>query len=188
MPTNYIVIKERRKTDEDYAERLRKYGRDYREKNIDSERNRNREYAAKKRSESKEAYNEYMRQWTRKNKEKINAARRERRKNDPEFAKKERERAKLKTAEYRKNKSLKIKYKISLDDFNKMREEQNFSCAICGSHEENCGKHKLVVDHCHSTGKVRKLLCGYCNTGLGQFKDNVELLAKAINYLNSTKG
>ena len=49
-------------------------------------------------------------------------------------------------------------------------------CAICGNPSEH-------IDHCHTTGKVRAALCGFCNKGLGQFKDNKELLLKAHNYL-----
>ena len=45
---------------------------------------------------------------------------------------------------------------------------------------------RLFVDHCHNTGKYRGLLCVTCNTGLGAFKDNVDLMQKAIEYLNET--
>jgi len=70
-----------------------------------------------------------------------------------------------------------------------MLEDQAGVCAICGLINEN-GR-MLAVDHDHSCcpgdrscGKcVRKLLCGDCNMGLGKFKDDVELLAKAISYL-----
>lgn len=51
-------------------------------------------------------------------------------------------------------------------------------CAICG------GKEKLVVDHDHETDKVRGLLCFFCNLGLGNFRDNPQLLKKAIEYLS----
>lgn len=41
----------------------------------------------------------------------------------------------------------------------------------------------LVVDHCHSTGKVRGMLCQHCNRGLGHFRDKPAVMAKAIEYL-----
>jgi hypothetical protein len=41
----------------------------------------------------------------------------------------------------------------------------------------------LSIDHCHNTGKVRGLLCDHCNKGLGLFKDNIDYLNKAIEYL-----
>jgi len=59
---------------------------------------------------------------------------------------------------------------------------QNGKCAICGmTTEEN--KKDFAVDHCHATGNVRELLCNGCNTGIGTFKDNPDLLEKAIQYL-----
>ena len=45
----------------------------------------------------------------------------------------------------------------------------------------------LAIDHCHSTGKIRGLLCDRCNHGLGHFKDDINLLIKAIEYLNTTE-
>lgn len=44
---------------------------------------------------------------------------------------------------------------------------------------------KLCVDHNHNTGNVRSLLCMSCNTGIGKFKDNIELIEAALNYLKS---
>ena len=73
-------------------------------------------------------------------------------------------------------------YGISLDDYNKMLESQNYKCAICSNEDEVEGR-KLAIDHCHTTGKVRGLLCGKCNRGLGLFYDNVQLLQNAISYL-----
>jgi len=52
-------------------------------------------------------------------------------------------------------------------------------CVICGSYE------KLVVDHCHTTNKIRGMLCNHCNKGLGHFRDNPELLEFARIYLLS---
>jgi hypothetical protein len=53
-------------------------------------------------------------------------------------------------------------------------------CAIC-----KCTEGRLVLDHCHLTGKWRGLLCDDCNHGLGKFKDSVENLQGAIDYLKS---
>jgi len=97
----------------------------------------------------------------------------------------------LYSPEYHKTIWLKKKYGITLEDYNKMLESQNNVCMICGKNETH--KHNisskyvdLAVDHDHSTGKVRGLLCTYCNVGLGAFKDNKELLQKAIEYLNKS--
>lgn len=68
---------------------------------------------------------------------------------------------------------------------------QNNKCAICGSEVSFMGRtnnsHGAVVDHCHSSEEVRGILCGNCNIALGLFKDNVETLSNAINYLKGTK-
>lgn len=56
---------------------------------------------------------------------------------------------------------------------------QNNSCYICN---EILSK-RAFVDHCHSTGKIRKLLCNNCNLALGNAKDNIEILKNMINYL-----
>lgn len=61
---------------------------------------------------------------------------------------------------------------------------QGGACAICG--ELPNGK-MLAVDHDHATGRVRDLLCEGCNLGLGKFKDDLELLRKAFNYLERHK-
>jgi hypothetical protein len=74
-------------------------------------------------------------------------------------------------------------YGITLNEYNEMLENQNYKCAICGNEDEVEGR-RLAIDHCHTSGKVRGLLCGKCNRGLGLFYDNVELLNNAILYLN----
>jgi hypothetical protein len=59
---------------------------------------------------------------------------------------------------------------------------QDYSCAICGIHREDLSR-DLAVDHCHSTGKIRDLLCINCNLGIGFFKESLFKLKSAINYL-----
>lgn len=81
-----------------------------------------------------------------------------------------------------KNNALKRQYGITLDEHNKMFDEQNGVCYLCKKPGDGRWK-KLCVDHDHTTGKVRKLLCRSCNTALGQVGDNVELLTNMIQYL-----
>ena len=76
------------------------------------------------------------------------------------------------------------RYGITPDSFKKMLKEQNNKCNICSvEFDELIFNQKINVDHCHTTNKVRGLLCSLCNRGLGQFKDNTERLTNAINYL-----
>lgn len=72
---------------------------------------------------------------------------------------------------------LKYLYGITEEDYENLFEKQNGQCAICGKNI------KLVVDHNHETGKIRALLCGNCNRGIGIFQDNPNLLYKAASYL-----
>lgn len=63
---------------------------------------------------------------------------------------------------------------------------QNFGCAICGAKSNKNGS-RLCVDHCHTTGNIRGLLCHDCNTSLGKFNDDIVLLKQAISYLEKYK-
>lgn len=74
--------------------------------------------------------------------------------------------------------ALKSKYGLSQKDLDNMIKRQNNQCKICN----NVLKYPNI-DHCHKTGKIRGILCITCNTGLGKFKDDPNLLNKAIGYL-----
>lgn len=79
---------------------------------------------------------------------------------------------------------LKLEYGLTLEDYDKLLKSQNGLCKICNADNPNCEQHKhLYIDHCHSTGKVRGLLCGRCNSAIGHMKDNIEYFEKAIEYL-----
>jgi len=87
---------------------------------------------------------------------------------------------------------LKYRYKMSVEKFNRIREEQNNCCAICQTELEikqgsTFRSKNVAVDHCHETGNVRGLLCSVCNKGLGHFQDNVALLESAIAYLSTSE-
>lgn len=64
-----------------------------------------------------------------------------------------------------------------------MVKNQNGCCLLC-----NIKPKKIVVDHCHKTGKVRGLLCNECNRAIGLLKENILTLKNAINYLEKHKG
>lgn len=77
-------------------------------------------------------------------------------------------------------------YGIEPEDYSRMLEAQCGGCAICGSTTYGYnGKEKFAVDHCHETGKVRGLLCGPCNKGLGLFRDDIKTMNRAIAYLRA---
>lgn len=71
-----------------------------------------------------------------------------------------------------------------MDDFNKLINIQNSSCAICSKPIEAL-RRRMNIDHCHETNKVRGILCTGCNTGLGHLGDNIDGLKKAIAYLEN---
>lgn len=78
------------------------------------------------------------------------------------------------------------KYGLTPEQYNVMITIQEGKCKICKSSESHRTdtKYNLFVDHCHTTGKVRGLLCHHCNAGLGHFKDSIEFLEQAKEYLN----
>lgn len=78
---------------------------------------------------------------------------------------------------------LQVTYGITHKQYLSMYAKQKAKCALCDKPPD--GWPGLVVDHCHTTGKVRGLLCTKCNIGLGFFKDNKEALAKAVLYLQA---
>ena len=75
-------------------------------------------------------------------------------------------------------------YGITEEIYEQERIKQQYKCFLCGTHEQTQHHGRLFVDHCHETGKYRGLLCILCNTGLGSFKDDIEVLQKAIEYIN----
>ena len=87
------------------------------------------------------------------------------------------------------NGTFRRKYGISLEQYSTMLDLQNNKCAIC-NHEETARRkgivRRLSIDHCHTTKRVRKLLCGKCNTMIGHANDSIERLEQAIRYLRES--
>lgn len=76
----------------------------------------------------------------------------------------------------------KFKYGITPLMYQEMLEKQNNCCAICKRHKD-LFQRDFHIDHCHTTGSIRGLLCSRCNMSLGGFGDSIEILNRAIKYL-----
>lgn len=81
--------------------------------------------------------------------------------------------------------NLRRKYGFGEVVYQELVEEQEGRCAICEEVPTKGRGKKLHIDHDHVTGKIRGLLCGPCNTALGGFRDDVEIVRKAADYLES---
>jgi hypothetical protein len=86
------------------------------------------------------------------------------------------------TPRNRKAEKLQLRYGLTYEQWEKMRETESHSCMICGITEAEIDK-KLDVDHCHNSGKVRGILCNPCNNMIGHAKDNIAVLQAAAAYL-----
>jgi len=139
------------------------------------ERERHKNVKRKARETNREGYNAYMRKYHEKNRDEINAKRRFLWANDLKH--------RSKATQHR----IKRDFGLEAEQYADLYLTHNGKCAICAISEADAGEKGLAVDHCHSTGNVRGLLCRKCNTSLGQFKDDVSLLQKAIEYLNKFK-
>lgn len=79
---------------------------------------------------------------------------------------------------------LKRMYGITPEEYDALLEKQGGGCGVCGA-TENPPHGYLSVDHCHSTGAVRGLLCNKHNLGIGHFGDDPDELRQAIAYLEA---
>lgn len=85
-------------------------------------------------------------------------------------------------ADAHKNANLRLHYGMTLEDYDARLAGQEGVCAICGRGPEGFQR-SFAVDHDHTSGRVRGILCPDCNRGLGGFRDDPVLLQKAIEYL-----
>lgn len=92
-----------------------------------------------------------------------------------------------------RDRSIKKKYGLSFEKYQEMFEAQDGKCKVCKHPETDIDKRNqtikfLAVDHCHTTGKIRGLLCRKCNISLGIINEDIETLKNMINYLKESYG
>jgi hypothetical protein len=145
------------------------------------------------------------RRWRFENRERLAARKRERYANDPDFRARCQKRSKAYSAANfaarvaynrewnRKNPGRKaashrkVTYGLSPEQYEDLFMSQGYKCLICGTDSPKSKKSPWHVDHCHTTGRVRGILCHRCNAGLGNFSDNIANLQAAIKYLRKNK-
>ena len=164
-------------------------------------------YEKKWREEHREQMRVYQQVWRATHRDEVNAKARERNKDRKEYFRqwwlKNREvlKEKRKARYYKNHEAMRVKYReyardhrvrkygITIKKYDEMVKQQDNRCAICGLHERRTRKGKrmrLAIDHKAGTKKVRGLLCGDCNTGIGSLRHDVTVLAAAIRYLEGT--
>lgn len=131
---------------------------------------------------------EYMKEYVLKNREKILEQRRAHyaRNREALLAK----RKEVYNPDKQRDKRLQAEYGITLEEYDIMLSNQGYRCFCCGVHQDDLkttnnqhGTKRLVVDHCHTSGAVRKLLCNRCNTVLGLIEEKIEILRAVECYL-----
>lgn len=119
-------------------------------------------------------------EWQEKNRERVLSYGKEYRKRNPE-KRKALNRKYIESGRKRELRRLNV-YGVTPEMFQDMLSSQSFECPICK--RALLGDKDTNIDHCHTTGKVRGLLCDDCNLGLGKFHDDVTALRNAAEYLS----
>lgn len=173
--------------------RCRQCRKEYADKNREKLREYSRKYEkTRPKREYKGKHAEKVRiiskEWRRKNKDLVNARVAADKAKDPERYRQWQRDWRKQNLEKCRLKDIVKKHNVSYEEYMEMINRQNGLCAICGLKETRKSRTKgelcrLVVDHDHKTDIIRELLCHNCNTGLGKFKDDINLLKKTILYL-----
>ena len=143
------------------------YNKEYYQQNKDKFKG----YVKKYRKNHSETFKTYQREYYHKNKAKISEWRKEYYKQNREIicAKKRKWRKDVGYKKFDRKYNLQQKYGITIEQYDEMYNSQNGCCDICKRHSSEFKK-GLGVDHCHTTNKVRGLLCGNCNRLVGEYE------------------
>lgn len=125
----------------------------------------------------REYHNVYSKQWRFDNPERTKEIRAK--SEEKNKVKRKERRSELYSTTKRWSDQIKNKYGLSVDQYFSILAEQKGVCKIC----HVLTTEKLAVDHCHNTNRIRGLLCGPCNRGLGMFRDDRYSLQNALDYL-----
>lgn len=117
-----------------------------------------------------------------------NRLRRERYANDAEHREKLKAAVRAEDPARKRDNRMRRQFGIGAAEFDAIVTRQGGGCAICRARVGDSAGRRLHVDHCHKTGAVRGILCSACNLGLGKFRDDPELLQRAVDYLAQQNG
>ncbi len=172
--------------------RCKKCINDYYLKNLEKRRAYSKEYEATKRIRPKNHYEEVVRpksrEWRRRNADKVNERVAKDRELNPEKYREYDRKWRRENIDLVRDRDVLKKFEIDYESYKLMFEQQGHVCAICKNPETRKSRTpgnvcRLAIDHCHSTNKIRGLLCHACNIILGKAKDSIEILESAIAYL-----
>lgn len=104
------------------------------------------------------------------------------RKKHPEIARRLKREHRLNNKDLYRANNFRWKYGMTVEDRDRMFEGQGNCCAICSATEPG-GRGYWHTDHCHTTNKVRGVLCHRCNVALGHVRDSIPVLGRMIEYL-----
>jgi hypothetical protein len=107
---------------------------------------------------------------------------------NPEMVAAQAVRRRLREMHGRLNSDLEFQYNVTADQYARINEAQGGVCAICKKPNDTTRTKRLFVDHNHTTGRLRALLCHSCNAGLGYFREDPTLFLRAIAYLKAFEG
>ncbi len=134
---------------------------------------------SKGRSECKDCVSKYYKQYRKNNLKRIKEIESKYRSDPKNDFKLKRQAYLLKCKDKILQRYLKKQYGLTIENFNDLNKKQKGVCAVC----KNLPDSRLFVDHDHSTGRIRGLVCNRCNRAMGLFKDDYRVLMSAAMYL-----
>ena len=141
------------------------------------------EYQQQYREKNREQLSLYQREYRQQNKKKISVLKKQYYQQNRETLLKKSKQYQSTRKEHNKDYRLKRCFGISLEEYNRKLQLQEFQCAICHIHQDELTL-SLSVDHNHKTNQIRGLLCNNCNTAIGRLKENPEYFKNAVEYLD----